>query len=220
MNFLKSATIACLVFTIGCKSEPKNETSADTAETVAEASAEAVSYAAETENSTIEWKGFKPTGTHTGFVNIKSGNLKFNGEAIEGGDFTIDMNTITVTDLEGKGKDGLEAHLKGTAEEKEDHFFNVAEFPTASFAITGLSEAEGKKMLEGNLTIKGITKNIAFPVSITSTEETVVLESEPFTINRTDWNVNYGSKSIFADLGDKFINDEIELKVSLKANKG
>lgn len=74
-------------------------------------------------------------------------------------------------------------------------------------------------MLNGNLTMKGETKNVAFPVNIEVNGDTLMLTSETFTIDRTKWNVNYGSKSVFDSLGDKFINDEIGLTIKVKANK-
>ncbi|WP_378187047.1 YceI family protein [Aquimarina sp. W85] len=212
--------LATLVFTsISCKGENKNETEAAAAEAVKEAPVEAISYNVDPATSTIEWVGSKPTGEHKGTIAIANGTVKATADNIEEGSFTIDMNTITVTDLEGDEKAGLEGHLKGEGEGKEDHFFNVAEHPTASFEITGISEKEGKTMIDGNLTIKGIKKNISFPATTSIEGDTMSLTSEEFTINRTEWNVNYGSKSVFEGLGDKFINDDIKLKVMIKAKK-
>lgn len=221
-HLLKMTAIAAIAILASCKSETKNETAATEAEAVENTTAEAgVTYNADAENSIVNWKGFKPTGTHTGTVGITSGNFEMNGEEIVGGAFTLDMNTITVTDLEaGKGKEKLEAHLKGTAEEKEDHFFNVQEFPTATFEVTGVSKEGEQTTMQGNLTIKGTTKNIAFPVMVENNGDTIVVSSEPFTIDRTQWNVNFKSKSIIENLGDNFINDEIELSIKVAANKG
>lgn len=220
-NFVKITAIAAVAVLASCKSEPKNQAAAEEAVAVEEvADAAAVTYSADPANSVIEWKGFKPTGTHTGTLSISEGNFQMNGDEIVGGEFTIDMNTITVTDLEaGDGKEDLEAHLKGTVEEKQDHFFNVEEFPTATFEVTGIKMEGEKTMMEGNLTIKGITKNISFPVQMQNNGDMIEVSSEAFNIDRTQWNVNYGSKSIFDDLGDKFINDEIELSIKVAANK-
>ncbi|WP_335964528.1 YceI family protein [Galbibacter sp. PAP.153] len=219
-NFLSISLIACLTVFTACKTEKKNETSANDAETVTETTVEAVKYKAVPEESIIEWKGSKPTGTHTGTISLESGVIAIKDGALESGNFLIDMNTITVTDLEaGDGKEDLEAHLKGTVEGKEDHFFNVAEHPTAYFEVTGIEEIEGKTHIKGNLAIKGTKKNISFPVTVTENGDVATLTSEPFTIDRTNWNVNYGSKSVFDDLGDKFVNDDIELVVKVKAKK-
>lgn len=209
---------ACLIFFTACKSDKKNDTTKE-AEAAAQMTAEAVKYKVNPQQSTIDWKGSKPTGTHTGTINIESGVISTKDGAVESGNFLIDMNSINVTDLKaGEGKEDLEAHLKGTAEGKEDHFFNVAEHPSAYFEVTGSEEKDGKVVLSGNLTIKGEKKNISFPVKITEDGSNITLTSDSFTINRTNWGVNYGSKSVFDNLGDKFVNDEIELVVTIKGS--
>ncbi len=130
------------------------------------------------------------------------------------------MTSIEVTDLKtGEGKEDLEGHLKGTAKEKEDHFFNVAKYPTAAFEVTGVTEKDGKKMMQGNLTIRDQKKSIEFPVSYGVNGNQMTLTSEPFTIDRTEWGVNYGSQSVFDNLGDKFISDDVALTVNIKATK-
>ncbi|MEW7292605.1 YceI family protein [Aquimarina sp. 2304DJ70-9] len=220
IKLINTLIIMALVMTaFSCKSEKKNETEAATAEEVKEATAEAISYVVDPASSIIEWTGSKPAGKHTGTIQLEQGTVKTQEGKIESGSFMIDMTTINVTDLEGEEKTGLEGHLRGEGEGKEDHFFNVAKFPKASFEITGITQKEGKTYLEGNLTIKGIEKNISFPASTSIEGDTMTLSTEVFTINRTEWGVNYASKSIFENLGDKFINDDIELKISVKAKK-
>ncbi len=138
---------------------------------------------------------------------------------VESGSFVINMNSIEVQDLEGDDKASLENHLKGTVEGKEGDFFNVNEFPKATFEITGVDQVEGNTMLHGNLTMKGETKNVEFPVNIDVDGDELELTSEAFTIDRTNWGINYGSKSVFDNLGDKFISDDITLTVKVKAKK-
>ena len=217
MSMFAAATL--VITAISCKGENKNETDAAAAEAVKEAPMEAATYTVDTASSTIEWVGSKPTGEHTGTIAVSDGMIKVNADKIEGGSFTVDMKTITVTDLEGDDKASLEGHLKGEGEGKEDHFFNVAQYPTANFEITGISEKEGKTMIDGNLTIKGVKKNISFPATTSMEGDMMSLTSEEFTIDRTEWNVNYASKSVFENLGDKFVNDDIKLKVMIKAKK-
>jgi len=212
--------VACMVFFTACKSDKKNDSNTNEAEVVTEKITELVKYKINPEQSSIDWKGSKPTGIHTGTIAIESGVVTTKGGAVESGNFLIDMNTITVTDLKaGEGKEDLEAHLKGSVEGKEDHFFNVQEHPTAYLEITGSEEKEGRLSLNGSLTIKGIKKDVSFPVNITEDGSSITLTTEAFTIDRTLWNVNYGSKSIFDNLGDKFVNDNIELVVTVKGNK-
>lgn len=211
------AVIALIAGTVSCKGDKTNETEAAEAKEVATV-ADAMKFTVDTSASTIDWVGSKPTENHTGTINIESGVVKVAGDKITG-TFLIDMTSITVTDLEGDGKASLEGHLKGQAEGKEDHFFNVAKYPTAAFEVTGVTEKEGKKMMQGNLTIRDQKKNIEFPVTYSVDGANMTLTSEPFTIDRTNWGVNYGSKSIFDNLGDKFISDDIQLTVKLQATK-
>ncbi|WDO12960.1 YceI family protein [Flavobacterium sp. WW92] len=214
--------LSALTLTVSCKNDKAAEAETTEAGTVKEVSGEAATYTIDKENSKIEWTGSKPTGKHTGTINLAEGTVSVKDNALDTGKFTIDMNTITVTDLKaGDGKEDLEGHLKGTGgtEADFDHFFNVKKYPQANFEITKAVTENGKTSVEGNLTMKGITKNVKFPATVTVNGNTVTVVSDPFTINRTLWNVNYGSKSVFDNLGDKFINDDIELKVSVTAKK-
>lgn len=217
-NLLKTSlfTFAVLAF-VSCKN---NENQADVSEAQEVAEVEmAATYNADTAASVVEWIGSKPTGTHHGTVQLQDGTFMVKDGSIAGGTFMIDMNTITDLDLEGDMKSNLEAHLKGTVEGKEGDFFNVTQYPTATFEITEVKEQEGKTMVSGNLTMKEKTHNVTFPATISMNGDVVQLESETFSIDRTLWDVNYGSKSVFDNLGDKFINDEIELTIKVTANK-
>lgn len=213
---LSLVVVAGLVFTTtSCK---KSENAADASE-VATESAEAVKFTVDTAASVIEWKGSKVMGgAHNGTLMFSSGEVSAKDGAIEAGSFVMDMNSITVLDLadDAEKKGWLEGHLKGASEENADHFFNVSQFPEAKFEITSVSEGN----IEGNLTIKGITKNVKFPATVTVSENELTIASETFTINRTEWNVNYGSGNVFKDLAaDNVISDDIELKVVVKATK-
>lgn len=215
-SILSLFVLATISF-VGCKND-KNE-AADAAE-VATASEEAVTYTVDAATSMVEWVGSKPAGKHNGTISVSGGEVMVKGNAIEGGNFTIDMNSITVLDLvAGEGKEDLEGHLKGATKENEDHFFNVAKFPTSTFEITSVTGDATTATISGNLTMKGITKNVTFPAMVSVDDATVTIKSEGFKINRTEWQVNYASKSVFDDLKDKFVDDEIELVVTVKATK-
>ncbi|MCA0133697.1 YceI family protein [Winogradskyella alexanderae] len=214
-KFFKIFTVIALVSFTNCGDNKAKEAETTEATEAAVAKETAVTYQANSENSMIEWKGFKPTGSHTGTISISEGMVSVNGDAIESGNFTIDMNSIVVTDIpvEDEGNAKLRGHLTSA------DFFDVEKFPTAKFEVTGISTEEGKTMLSGNLTMKEKTNNISIPVTTSMEGDMMKLTSETFTIDRSKWNVQYGSKSFFDNLGDKFINDEIELKVTLVANK-
>lgn len=207
-------TLAALsLATVSCKDKTKEANTTEAKAVTTEVASQ--NYIADAAASTVAWKGFKPTGSHNGTISIKKGVLATNGDLIEGGSFLIDMNSIVVTDIpaedEGNGK--LLGHLKSP------DFFDVEAHENATFEITGSSIVEGKTMLSGNLSIKGIAQNITFPVTVTTDETGLTLTSETFTIDRTKWDIKYKSKSVFGDLGDKFINDDIELTFVVKANK-
>ncbi len=184
-------------------------------EDAAEPTEMATEYTVDTSASQIMWEGAKPTGKHNGTIMLSSGTIHLNEGNVEAGEFVIDMNSINDEDLEGEDKANLEAHLKGTVEGKEGDFFNVKEYPTAKFEMTGYEN----NMVKGNLTIKDKTHAIEFPATVTMEGDKIMLKSETFEIDRTKWGVNYGSKSVFPNLGDKFINDTMKITVSLVANK-
>lgn len=213
-SFLKIVAVVALVAFASCK-DKADEAKTTEAEEAAMSEATAVTFKANTEKSAINWKGFKPTGSHTGTIAVSNGTVNVNDGVIESGNFTIDMSSITVTDIpmEEEGNAKLKGHLTSA------DFFNVEKFPTAKFEVTGLETVEGKTMLSGNLTMKEKTNNISFPVTTSMDGDNMTLTSETFTIDRSKWNVEYGSKSFFDNLGDKFINDDIELTVTLVANK-
>lgn len=220
MNTMKKVILSLVMVSALVLTSCKKESNAGDAEEVATASDDATPYVLVADASTVEWVGSKPAGKHNGTIAVSNGEIYLNNGKIESGKFTIDMSSITVLDLAaGEGKEDLEAHLKGTAEGKEDHFFDVAKYPEASFEITTVNTVDGQTTIEGNLTMKGITKNVKFPASILVDEDTLTITSDSFVINRTDWGVNYASKSIFEDLKDKFVDDNIELKVAVKASK-
>jgi len=216
---IAACTATLLIFgTISCKENEKKEMNAE-AQVVAEASGMSSEYVVDGAASTITWKGNKPTGSHNGTIMVAKGKAFVNSGNLEAGSFVIDMSTLISTDLEGDQKENLENHLKGTVEGKEGDFFNVNKYPTAEFELTGVSEKDGKTMINGNLRIKDKTNNISFPAKVTIDDDNLMIESETFMLDRTLWDVNYGSKNIFDNLGDKFISDEMELTVTLVAKK-
>lgn len=206
--------LATAISFTSCGDKAKEAETKD-AEDAATAEITAVTYKANTSKSSIEWKGFKPTGSHFGTIEINQGELSVSDNSIDSGNFTIDMNSIVVNDIPKEEEDNakLTGHLKSA------DFFDVEKYPNSKFEITKIETVDGKTMLSGNLTMKDATNNISFPVSTEMKGDMLMLTSETFTIDRSKWNVKYGSKSFFDNLGDQFINDGIELKISLVANK-
>jgi len=206
--------VAMGIALVACKDKAK-EAETTAAEEAAKAQTESVKYVANAAESSIEWTGFKPTGKHNGTINVESGVLTVNNGKIESGSFLIDLKSIVALDI--PADDEKNAKLVGHL--KSPDFFDVEKFPSAAFEVTGFEEKEGKTMLSGNLTLKEKKNNVTFPVTVTSEGESFTITSEVFTIDRSKWDVKYGSKSFFDNLGDKFINDDIDLKINLKAKK-
>ncbi len=158
------------------------------------------------EKSGIVWTGKKVTGQHSGTINLQNGALVFKGKVLQGGTFTVDMTTINTTDLKaGQGKEKLDGHLKA------EDFFGVEKHKTANLVFKTISgKGKGLYTVTADLTIKGITKPITFDITVKGNTATTTLN-----VDRTKYDIKYGSGSFFSDLGDKTINDEFELKVNL-----
>lgn len=154
-----------------------------------------------TDKSEVVWKGYKVTGSHEGTIDIKSGSLVFEGDKLTGGEFVIDMTTISSTDLEGEYKGKLDGHLKS------DDFFGVVNHPTAKLVFKSVT-VSGKNAYDvvGDLTIKNKTNPVNFKISIYGNKATASLK-----VDRTKYDVRYGSSSFFDGLKDKAIYDEFDL---------
>lgn len=177
-------------------------------------------YMVDTTASVVQWTGSKPTGRHNGTVKLNSGKLFVKDSIIETGSFILNMKSIVVTDtMDVEQKRNLVNHLKGLKEKSEDHFFNTNKYPEGVFELTGISKVNNKTMVEGNLTLKEVTKNIKFPATVTVTDNLVSIVSETFKIDRTLWNINFSSKSVFQNLGNGYISDNIELKINVIATR-
>ena len=155
-------------------------------------------------SSSITWVGKKVTGKHSGTIDLKDGFFEMENGNITGGGFVIDMNSIACTDLEGDSKGQLEGHLKS------DDFFGVENHPTAKLVITNAVKDGNSYTVTGDLTIKETTEPISFDLQQAGDNFTTTL-----TIDRSKYNVRYGSGSFFDNLGDKTIYDDFTLDINL-----
>ena len=211
--------IAALAFT-ACNNGPEGQkvSSEEAVDVKQEASITAEEYSVNLDASQVDWIGSKFTGDqHNGFLKLSAGNLSVENGNIKGGSFTIDMNSLTDTDLpEDGGKAKLEGHLKS------GDFFDVANFPTGKFEIAEVSAADNNPAIthniKGNLTLKNITKSITIPAKVSMENGTLKAVTPQFTINRTEWDVKYGS-GLLGVAQDKAINDNVALVINLVANK-
>ncbi|MCU0340468.1 MAG: YceI family protein [Spirosomaceae bacterium] len=159
--------------------------------------------------SVVKWNAKKITGEHYGTVTLKNGSLTVDGGKVTGGSFEMDMNSIKCEDLTDAGYNGkLIGHLKS------DDFFSVAKHPVASFKIT---KVEGNN-ITGDLTIKGITNSVTFPATIKADKNGATATAK-IVLDRTKWDIRYGSKKFFESIGDKAIYDDFSIDLTLAASK-
>ena len=160
-------------------------------------------------NSSIKWTGKEiTTKTHYGSLKFEEGKISMKGKKIISGKFIVDMKSIDCEDLSGKSKNYLESHLKS------EDFFGVEDYPKATLSIkTSELKSDGNQLVEGDITIKGITQPISFNISILNKEGKAKL-----TFDRTKHNVTYRSGNFFQNLGDKLIYDDIEIEARLTFN--
>ena len=162
-------------------------------------------FNANTEKTVLLWLGEKVLGQHTGSINLQSGWLNWQDNKIVSGEFVIDMTTLKDSEANQK----LESHLKS------EDFFGVEKFPTSKLVITGSSPFDkGTGVVSGTLTIKGITNPVEFKAAMQKKDDGVWFFTN-IVVDRTKYNVRYGSGSFFDNLGDKTIFDEFKLKVTL-----
>jgi polyisoprenoid-binding protein YceI len=222
----KLIALSIVVAFAACASGGQKTETRDAAEV--KSAAYDLKYDVNLEQSSLEWEGYKPTGTHNGTVNISGGKLKFSEGNLIGGSFTIDLTSIVVLDLTDP-----EMNAKLTAHLLSADFFEVETYPTATFVITDVAALDNPQIdpkkekgdlvathaISGNLSMKDVTKNLTFNAAVSMDGDMFVAQTNMFFIDRVEWNVRYGSKRLFAELQDNFINDEMGIKINLVANK-
>ena len=208
------AAVALFIAT-SCSSKSGNKVDASDAKE-ATANVGSQKLVVDTLASTVAWKGYKPGGSHHGTLGIKQGELSVENGELVSGTFTLDMNKILCEDLtDAKMNEQLVGHLKSA------DFFDVAKYPEGKFTITTvekLNDGVNSHRISGNLELKGVSKNITFDAKVTNEGSSYKATTATFTIDRTQWGVNYGSKNIFKDLKDSFINDDMEVTITIVAN--
>lgn len=165
----------------------------------------------------VFWEGSKPAGTHTGTIKVSDAQLNVeNGELIAG-NFSLDLGSLEVTDLQGEDKGKLEGHLKSP------DFFDAATHPSGTFVISSVEKVEGESgithRITGNLTLKGVTKSVTIPAEIAISDDSFSAKTPKFVIDRTQWNIMWGSESVIDKAKDALVNDQVGLEIGLKATK-
>ena len=160
------------------------------------------------ETSVVKWLAKKVGGQHFGTVKLQNGQLDYDANnKVVWGSFTIDMNSITVDDIQWEMQAGLLKHIQS------DDFFSVETNPTATFVITSVKEISPTSLeVTGDLTIKWIRNPTTFVATV---DETGNSFSAPIVIDRTLWDIKFRSLKFFSDVADKAIEDTITFDVTL-----
>ncbi|SHF20922.1 YceI family protein [Chryseobacterium vrystaatense] len=172
-------------------------------------------YTLDTLNSKVEWKGYKvfksESTSHFGTIKFESGDVTVKDGKLESGKFVADMNSLTSVDL----KDDAEQLGKLNGHLKSGDFFEVEKFPTASFEVTKVTpatEGDYNTLLDGNLTIKGISKPVQFKANVSVKNGEVSVATEPKDIKREEFGVKFQ-----APAENGVIKDEVTLQINVKA---
>ncbi|XZF13322.1 YceI family protein [Chitinophagaceae bacterium MMS25-I14] len=209
------------LFLASCQDAPKADKATTTDAQQVQTPAAGNVYKADLAQSHVEFIGTKPVGKHHGSFLLKNGQLTVDNGTVNGGKFTIDINTLKADDQDSIGNAKLAGHLLSP------DFFDAQKFPEAIFEITGVKTgvdtAVGKDVvmkdathtITGNLTLKGVTKSISFPAKL-AMNETQTTADASFNIDRTQWNLAYGNDK---GLGDHFIYPEVNIQLHLVTSK-
>ncbi|MGD8955353.1 MAG: YceI family protein [Desulfobacterales bacterium] len=176
-------------------------------------------YRVDIDQSVIEWSGRNPNSKHFGTVGIKEGQVKVNSSILTGV-VDIDMESIDNTNLKGD-----ELHPVLTAHLKSDDFFFVKMFPSAVLTITEGVPVETPFLSTPNygfkatLELRGVKADLAFQATVTKTEGGGLAAEAHFDIDRTRWEVIYGSARFFENLGMHLVFDLISFQVKIVTTK-
>jgi polyisoprenoid-binding protein YceI len=194
--------VALLVAGCSDPSESVHRTSGGVPVAVAVSGAETGEIYVIRSESQIQFIGSKVTGSHDGGFHRFAGTIQVeNGRVVGTPEIRIDMDS-TWSD-----NDRLTGHLKNA------DFFDVPNHPIATFVVTGIESAGTGQTVNGNLTLRGVSKSISFPAKVLVTEEAVTVQAE-FAINRKDFGVNYSGRA------DDLIRDNVVIKLDLTATPG
>lgn len=173
-----------------------------------------VTYKVDAGASKVNWLGKKVSGQHDGTIAVKGGDVTFEGAKMTGGTIAIDMKTIKVLDIkDAEYNKKLADHLHS------DDFFSTAKFAEATLKVKSAKEvSKGKMEVSGDLTIKGKTHPITFTADVKA-DGKMASAKGTMVVDRTAYDIKYGSGKFFQNLGDKMINDQFELTFDVTAKK-
>lgn len=169
------------------------------------------------EKSRIEWTGRNLTGAHSGTMKLRRGEIEVRAGKPVNARFTLDMRSIENTDIDDADMRAmLVQHLQS------DDFFEVEKFPEAEFRLTRIEPLAGditpgspNTQVSGELTLKDVTRELTFPAMLGPTPDGMLAADAHFDIDRTLWNVRYGSGKFYEKLGKHLVNDTISLGLKI-----
>ncbi|MEN9001450.1 MAG: YceI family protein [Flavobacteriales bacterium] len=214
-KFILPALLAVAVMTTSCGSDAVEASDAKKVEEVAITA----TYSNLGDHNHVDWKAWHlaKTGERSGSVMLKSAEASVNEGMLAGGKFVMDLAALKVTNFgdDTAQNEKLRGHLTS------GDFFLTDSFPTATFEITSVDTMSGdfNSKVSGNLTIKGIAKNISFNANVNITEDAVSLSSESFEVNREDWGLTYNAEGTAGVPVDYLISNEIEFTIHANVTK-
>ena len=205
------SAICAGIFLISCKKDKPLTSESNQTSTTKDGNI----YELDTLNSRIEWKGFKvfksDNTSHIGIIKFESGSVTVKEGKLESGKFVADMSSLTSVDL----KDDAEQLNKFNTHLKSGDFFEVEKFPTASYEITKVAAnnaGDYNTLLDGNLTMKGITKPVQFNANVSVKNGEISISTEPKDIMREDYGVKFQ-----LPIANGLVKNEIAIQISVKA---
>ena len=167
-----------------------------------------------TSASSIKWIGSKVKSQHEGNIDFSKGHLIINDGKLTGGEFVIDMTTITCTDIEDeKYQNKLVDHLK------DPDFFDVDNFKTSKVKITKVKYLDDNLYsIECDLTIKDITNAINFD-AIVEIKGDQFYSKATIIVDRTKWGINYKSTKSIEAVSKSLILDDFQIDLYLLSQK-
>ncbi len=225
-KFVLPLLAASMFLTTSCGNKNADNVSTSEAQEVAIEKGE--KFVAENAKSTIAWKAYHKGGMlpRWGVLDLANGEFTVDDSGITAGNFTIDMASIKADEAALEDTEKTAADLEGHL--KNEDFFNVEKFPTATFEITNVADftattdektaaiEDANKLVSGNLTLLGNPLNVTFPAKITIEEGNAKFEAR-FRVNRADWGIKFGTTEL--DPADWMISKDIDITLDIVAKK-
>jgi polyisoprenoid-binding protein YceI len=158
-----------------------------------------MNFALTGDNTKIAFTGYKPGVKHDGGFKKLKGTATWNGKDVTSLKFNVEIELNSIfTDT-----DKVTDHLKSP------DFFDVKNYPKATFTSSKVEKNGDGYNVQGKLTMHGKTKDVTFPAKITAGGDKLDLSSS-FKINRHDWAISYGKG---------FVEDNVNLTLAVTAKK-